>query len=99
MTVAQAQREIDSAEFSHWIEFFQLEGFGAPYEDMRAGMIASMLANINRDTKAHPEPFGVLHFVPWSDQKATLPDEPILLEDPQEQSDLILAAIFGVAKK
>ena len=66
MSVAQAQREIDSIEFAYWLEYSQIEPFGAPYEDMRAGMVTSMLANINRDTATHPEPFGILDFVPWS---------------------------------
>ena len=41
-----------------------LEPFGPIREDQRAGVIAAMIANVNRDTSEHPEPFTVEEFLP-----------------------------------
>ena len=44
--MAQAQYEIDSREFAGWMAFSQLEPFGSEMEDLRAGIIASTVANV-----------------------------------------------------
>ncbi|MEK7947640.1 DUF4035 domain-containing protein [Pigmentiphaga sp. YJ18] len=82
--------------------FARLEPFGSHVEDRRAGVVASTLANINRDPKARPEPFGDLDLIPWndthrSDQVAAAEQEPILLADPEKQAALINAVMFGEA--
>ncbi|VVE90399.1 phage tail assembly protein T [Pandoraea bronchicola] len=97
MSVRQAQREIDSAEFAEWVAYSRIEQFGSPIEDLRTGAVVSMLANINRDRKRHPEPFGLLDVLPWAEHGDSQPDEPVQLADPKAQSDLIRAAIFGIA--
>jgi hypothetical protein len=94
--VKQAQAEIDSYEFAEWLAFAEMEPFGAPFDDLRAGTIASAIYNVNRDFKARPEPFGALDFMPWAQDGETPVDEPIELDDDKAQSDLIRAAIFGV---
>lgn len=40
------------------------EPFGPPREDQRAGTVAAVIANVNRDTKRRPEPFGIDDFFP-----------------------------------
>ncbi|WP_414446857.1 DUF4035 domain-containing protein [Burkholderia sp. 22PA0099] len=96
MSVKRAQVEIDSAEFAHWLAFYRLEPWGSEIEDLRAGAGVSMLANINRDVKKRPEPFGPLDFFPWADQRKAGNDSTaeILLEDPKEQAALIRAALY-----
>nr|WP_284459684.1 hypothetical protein [Cupriavidus campinensis] len=75
--------------------FYQLEPWGSHYDDLRAGTIASMVANVHRNPKAAPEPFRALDFCPWNeysgDGRAT---EPILLDDPDAQADLIERVMF-----
>ena len=41
MSVARCQSEIDSAEFSEWMAFDQLDPIGAEREDLRMGILAS----------------------------------------------------------
>lgn len=75
--------------------FSQIEPFGSHVEDLRAGTVATMLANINRNTKVAPEPFGVLDFIPWNDGYAQASEAaPILLDDPEDQSALIESMMF-----
>lgn len=64
MSVRRAQLEIDSAEFAEWMAYANLEPFGPVREDQRAGVVASIIANVNRDTSAHPDPFTVDEFFP-----------------------------------
>jgi hypothetical protein len=58
----------------------------------------SVLANANRNAEARPEPFTASDFMPWRNAgQAAQDDEPVLLDDPVAQSDLIRAALFGIA--
>lgn len=40
--------EIDSATFSYWLAYSELNPFGQSRDNIHAGMIASMIANVNR---------------------------------------------------
>lgn len=51
MSVRQAQREIDSAEFTEWMAFQRLEPYGPERADMRAGIVASTIANVHAGGK------------------------------------------------
>ena len=74
--------------------FFDLEPWGSHIDDLRAGTIASMIANVNRDTEKRSEAYGPLHFTTWNDQRvADSEPEPILLDDPEAQSQLILMSM------
>lgn len=57
MPVAEAQARISSAEFAEWVAFAQLEPFGSSREDARAGVVAALIANANRDTEKRSTPF------------------------------------------
>lgn len=51
---------LSSRQWAEWQAFYQMEPFGDVKADWRAGMLASVLANVNRGkgTKAfHPEDF------------------------------------------
>ena len=43
--------------------FYRLEPFGAERDNLHAGIVASMVANVNRDTKKRPEPFAPHDFL------------------------------------
>lgn len=75
---------------------YQLDQRGSHYDDLRAGTIASMLANINRDTKVRKEPFGALDFIHWNEHHRAEVEEakPVLLADPDAQSNLLLSMMF-----
>lgn len=64
MSVKRAHREIDSDEFAEWMAFSKVEPFGAEAEDRRFAVLATILANVNRDPKSKPEPFTEADFFP-----------------------------------
>lgn len=43
--------------------FYQLEPFGVERDNLHAGIVASMVANVNRDVKKRPEPFAPHDFL------------------------------------
>lgn len=60
MTVAELLAGISSRELSEWAEYDKLEPFGQGRADLRAGIVASTVANVNRapDQKLYtPEDF------------------------------------------
>lgn len=75
---------------------YQLDHRGSHYDDLRAGTIASMFANVNRNVKVKPEPWGPLDFMTWNElQQAKVEEEaPVLLEDPDAHSNLVLSMMF-----
>lgn len=79
MSVKRAQREIDSAEFSEWMAYSVWEPFGPEREDQRAGMVAALIANVNRDPKHRPQPYDVEDFFPRYEQEA---------EEQEQEADL-----------
>lgn len=42
---------MSSAEFTQWLAYYQLEPFGAYRDNIHAAMVASIVANANRDSK------------------------------------------------
>jgi hypothetical protein len=80
--------------------FARLEPFGSHVDDLRAGVIASTIANVHRNEKVRPEPFGDLDLIVWNDTRqqeaAQAPaNDGIFLEDPEAMSALINAVMFG----
>jgi len=90
------QQRITSAEFVEYMALYQLDRRGSHYDDLRAGTIASMLANINRNSKVKSEPWGPLDFMTWNELHQVEAEEakPVLLDDPDAQSDLLLSMMF-----
>jgi len=95
-SVRQAQLEISSLEFTEWQAYYALEPFGEEIADLRHGVATAVLANVNRNPQARPKPYAAKDFIHW---RHTGPDEadeePVLLDDPVAQSNLIRAAMFG----
>lgn len=78
---------------------YQVDNRGSHYDDLRAGAIVSMLANIHRNTQKRPEPYGPLDHIPWSEHHAARAEEEreptaVLLPDAEAQSKLILSMMF-----
>lgn len=96
MSVRQAQMQISSAEFTEWLAFYELEPFGDLVADQRHGVATALQANLNRDSKARPEPYRPEDFIHWRQTGEPLEAEPILLDDAVAQSNLIRAAMFGL---
>lgn len=70
MTVKELLSRIDSQELTEWMAFYELEPFGTEPEDYRTGIIASTIANVNRDAKRQPKPYRPQDFMPVWTRKA-----------------------------
>ncbi len=55
---------LSSRQITEWMAYFALEPFGEERADLRAALIACLIANANRDEKKHPQPFRVEEFMP-----------------------------------
>lgn len=54
MTVRQLLNNLDSHELTEWIAYDMIEPIGPWRDDLRAGVIASTIANIFRAKHQHP---------------------------------------------
>lgn len=59
---------MSAQEYDDWWAYYQVEPFGEERGDLRAGIIASTLANIHRDPKRRPEGYKPLDFMPYADR-------------------------------
>lgn len=81
---------MSSAELTEWRAFDRLEPFGDQRADLRAGIVASTVANFSaRPPKDGLKPSDFMLFA--KDE----PDKPVLL-DPEAQARLIKQSIFRV---
>lgn len=55
--------EISWRQLKLWMEYAELEPFGEERADLRAGIVASMIANVNRDPRKG-KPFQPSDFMP-----------------------------------
>lgn len=53
-----------SLDVAEWKAYFSVEPFGESRADLRMGILASLIANVNRDRKKKPEPFVPADFMP-----------------------------------
>lgn len=71
MTRARLVREMSREELTEWIAFSQLEPFGAEFEEYLAALIASVIAEVNRNRKKRGKAYSPRDFM----QKWGEPDE------------------------
>ena len=62
--MAELLSRVSSAELTEWMAFYQLEPWGSEIDDLRAGIVASTIANANRDPKKQRKPFTAQDFMP-----------------------------------
>lgn len=56
-----------------WLAYYRLDPWGDGRADLRAGIVASVIANANRDSKRKAEPFQPRDFMPRFDRDADDP--------------------------
>lgn len=99
MTVRQLLASIDSVELTEWMAFERLEGFGSLVDDLRIGQVAATVANVNRDSKARPQPFRPSDFMPQLgaelDRHQAGMAPPVASADPKARSAMLAAMLFG----
>lgn len=72
MTVNELLERIDARELTEWMAYAGLEPFGEVRADLRSGIVASVIANVNRDPKRRPRAFEPGDFMPkFEDEKPT----------------------------
>lgn len=64
-TKAELLDSISYEELLEWGEYEQREAFGERVANFRAGLLASVIANVNRDPKSRPEPYEPMEFMPY----------------------------------
>lgn len=64
MPVGEMLGRMSSAEITEWLAFYQLEPFGGERDDLRTGIVAATVANVNRDPKKQKRPFEASDFMP-----------------------------------
>lgn len=79
MTVNELLSRIDSRELTEWMAFYSLEPWGTEAEDVRTGIIASTVANVNRDPKK--KAYKIRDFMPqWHRPEQTPEDHKRIIE-------------------
>lgn len=57
-------------QFVGWMRYYQQEPFGEERADLRSAIVASVIANANRDGKRRPRPFSPRDFMPYADRQS-----------------------------
>ncbi len=78
--------------------YYALEPFGEQIADMRHGVATALLANVNRNAENRPEPYKPEDFVYWT-KREVVEVAPVQLPDKVAHSNLLRAALFGMAPK
>ncbi|MCP4201157.1 MAG: DUF4035 domain-containing protein [bacterium] len=63
MTRADLVRRMSREELTEWIAFSQLEPFGAEFDEYLSALIASVVAEVNRNRKKRGKPFSPKEFM------------------------------------
>jgi hypothetical protein len=98
MTVAELLSRTTSRELSEWMVYYELEPFGEERADLRSGIVASTIANVNRDPKKQKKPYSPQDFLPKFEGgegvKAALSPEAL-----RRKWEMVVAAFGGGEKK
>lgn len=60
---------MSSREFAEWMALYDLELFGDKRADLRAAIVASTVANVNRDPKKRRKAYSPEDFMPKFERK------------------------------
>lgn len=93
-SVAWGLAHISSRELAEWQAFYALEPFGDWRADLRSAIVASVIANANRDAKKRHKPFAFKDFMP-----DFTPKEPKSWKDILEVVKVANAVLGGREKK
>jgi len=84
---------ISSRELTEWMAFYGLEPFDSAQEEWRAGLIASTVANANRDAKKRSDPYQPADFMREQYKEKPAPLDPDAV---RRKIDLAMAMFGGV---
>lgn len=69
MTVGELLGRASSLELSEWMAYYSIEPWGEERGDLRAGIVASTVAETARDPKKRGRPYKPREFMPSFEQK------------------------------
>jgi hypothetical protein len=72
--------EMTSEQFEGWMTYAGMEPWGEERADLRAGIVASVVANANRDSKRRPRPYEAKDFMPKFGGTPSVKNEPMTRE-------------------
>jgi len=84
--------ELSTREFDEWLAYYQIEPWGEERGDVRAGIIASTIANVNRNPKQRRKPYSPKDFMPVYDKP---PKRQQSTEEMLRMAEMITAAMGG----
>lgn len=93
MTVAELLARVSSRELSEWMAYSQVEPWGEERADLRAGIVASTVANTARNAKKRHKPFKPEEFMPTFERKTQT------MEQQQEIARMFARAGLGKIKR
>jgi hypothetical protein len=62
--IGELQERVTSREFAEYWAFHELSPIGPERDDLRAGVVASTIANANRNPKKRSRPYTAAEFTP-----------------------------------
>jgi len=78
MTVKEMLSRMDSRELAEWAAYYSVEPFGEERGDLRAGIVASVIANVNRGKNV--KAYGPQDFMPYAKKESSELDEVMALK-------------------
>jgi len=90
MPVSELLTRISSRELTEWIAYAELDPFGEWRADLRAGIVASTMANTARDPKRRAKAWTAQDFMPQFERK-----EPKSWEDQLSMVEMLNRAFGG----
>ena len=93
MSVKHCQQVVDSAEFLEWQAYALLEPFGEERGDLRAGIVASTIANVNRGRST--KPYRPRDFMPQFRPRRREPERIQTVEEQQHILGMLALASGG----
>lgn len=85
------KRGLSAKQLNEWLTYMNIEPFGTIWEDIRHAQAQSLVCNLNRNSKAKPEPYTADDFRNFKERK-----EVVREEDPEVLSAQIRSQIFGM---
>ena len=97
-TVGELRAVLSHTEFREWCLYYQIEPWGEDRADLRAGIVASTVANVYARWVGDETSYRPIDFMPYA-QPVAIP-EPVVDERPLTDDQLAAwadAAVYGIA--
>lgn len=80
-------------EYAGWQEYYGVEPWGTSVVDAAQANIVYAIAEVNRDSKTRKTPHQLNEFLLFKAREE--PAGPVLLDDPNAQTEALIQAMFG----